>query len=136
MVLRPLDLETALGREVLLEWCESHPPARYWVARSCHPLRPPSDGEFPSWTPLAVALLDAYGSDADVRGEMSARIFSGTWGGSTVPRLKTHRGAYAELAYHANEDVRRWAADNVHALDVRIRAETSRDEERDFGILW
>lgn len=136
MTLEKLDLVGLVGADRLLAWCESFEPARHWVARMLTPLREPDPGaDFPSWTPFALALLDRFGSDSDIRSSLSASIYSGGWSGSAVPRLTRHREAFQELTKHGNPEVARWALDAVGWLDAEIAKERKRDEEREFGIF-
>jgi hypothetical protein len=136
LTLERLDLVGLVGADRLLDWCDSYERARHWVARMMEPLREPDpDALYPSWTPFALALLERFGSDADVRSSLSASIYSGAWGGSAVPRLTLHRDAYKELTTHPNPDIARWALDAVGGLDAEIEKERKRDEEREFGIL-
>jgi hypothetical protein len=136
LTLEKLPLEDLVGDARLLEWCCQEPTVRHWVARMIDPLS--SNGSapsYPAWTPFAVALLDEFGSDPDVRSSLSASIYSGTWQGSAVPRLTEHRDAFKEMTRHANSDVSRWAQDAVNALEADIERERKRDEEQDFGIF-
>jgi hypothetical protein len=134
-ILEDLDVAGVFGEERLLAWCEEDEKARHWVARIANPLQENNtDAQYPSWTPFATALLDRYGSDPDLLSSLASSIYSGSWTGSSVPRLTRHREAYSELLSHQRPDVVRWARDAIDWLDANIEKERKRDEEQDFGI--
>lgn len=132
-----VDLLALVGQDALLDWAGSSAEAAYWGAKLVEPLRskPATSGDFPSWNPFVIELLRRHGSDKHVRSAVSAKISSGVWTGSAVPRLERQRAAFAELQRLNHPEVADWAAKALAYLDEEIAREHKRDEETEFGIF-
>lgn len=130
------DLIGLVGQNELLSWASTSSETAYWAAKLIEPLRdePDESDPFPNWNPFVVELLRRHGADKDVRSAIGAKISSGAWSGSAVPRLERHRRAFHELLRIAVPEVREWATKAVAYLDEEIQSERKRDEEAEFGI--
>lgn len=93
-----------------------------------------SDATYPGWSTIAIAGLNRYGSDGEVRHSLDQSLLSMTWSGSAVPGYKHRLAACRQLRTHPNQDVQKWAGDLAKYFESRIEQELKHDEERDAGI--
>ena len=114
------DLVGLVGHDELLAWASTSSETAYWAAKLVEPLRNESQESdpFPSWNPFVVEILRRHGADKDVRSVISAKISSGAWSGSAVPRLERHRKAFHELLRIAVPEVVEWATKAVAYLGL------------------
>ena len=130
-----VDLVSLVGMPELLRWCAAERRAAPLVASMTDPIGDAStNAPFGRWSQIALELLDHHGTNADLLQNLSARIHSGTWSGSAIPRLEKHLAAFEQLLVHPSPAVVKWAAEEVTSLHARIEREKKREEEREFGV--
>ncbi len=81
-----------------------------------------------------TALLERFGEDQELLGELSGNIASFGWMGSLVPYYERYLGPLRELEGHTHSAVRAWAAAERSGLERSIADEQRRESEREFGV--
>ncbi|MDB5822082.1 MAG: hypothetical protein JWR21_786 [Herminiimonas sp.] len=116
---------------LVINWCREHPEiAPRFVARSFSVFKETGEIKVPS--DLFVSLLENFGGDSGIDGELAANLGSLAWSGSLVPYLQSDRTALLPLIGHANPHVRTWAREYIKYLDEAIARESMRDDEETF----
>jgi hypothetical protein len=126
---------SCIPNDVLLTWAATHHSAPHFLAAIAELEAHGQHPSFPSWTPLAISILDRWGADVGVLSEMSANKSTRGWVGSSVPLYRADITAYEELLHHSQPQVREWARQNIEFSKKMIERETQRDEEREIGIF-
>ncbi len=118
----------------LMSWCERYTGGAAFLLGIAGILAEGTDG-VRSWSPLVDALLQRFGDDERVLGELAANMHTFSWSGSLIPYWEQYLAPLDTLKKkHQNRNVRRWAARMTTSLDKQIASEKKREAERDFGI--
>ena len=79
-------------------------------------------------------MIDNFGDNEKILSALSANLSSFGWTGSLVPYLRKEIAALEVLKDHENNNVQIWVNRRIDYLTERIKRETLRDEEHDWGI--
>lgn len=117
----------------IIEWCKTTDvKGAVFIAR-CIDILSKVDGQMRP-TNLFVRLLENFGDDVEVKGELNANMITRGWAGSLVPYLESDKAAFALLVDHKNPNVRLWVNEQIGRINQQIEQETLRDREKDLGI--
>jgi hypothetical protein len=117
----------------LISWCERYTGGASFLLRIAGILAGGTDG-VRTWSPLVSALLQRFGDDDRVLGELAANIHTFSWSGSLIPYWEQYLAPLDSLKKHQSRKVRRWAARMTADFQKQIATERKREAERDFGI--
>ena len=120
--------------DVLLEWCAIHPTRAPAALARMMPLFQHT-GDTWTWRPLAQAVIDRYGDQKAVLSALTANIGMYSWTGSLVPYYERQMSPMAQLRHHHLPKVRNWAGEHLRYVQEHIKQETTREDERNFGIF-
>lgn len=126
--------------EILLQWCSKEHEAPVFLARII-PLFEVGEGreeavsnEAISWTPLALSILDKFGTRPEVLSAINTNMATKSWSGSLVPYLRRDIQALEQLLNHELPTVRQWARGSITHIGQLVEQERRRDEEYELGI--
>jgi hypothetical protein len=120
----------------LIQWLSEQSEALPIVSSLCNPLADPTGVEpYPSWSALAVELIDQHGDNEEVLGHLARNIHTRAWSGSAIPGIDLRIAAFDELKNHSRAKVRCWVSDELAWLRKARVAELKREEEHDFGVF-
>lgn len=117
----------------LISWCERYIGGASFLLRIAGILAEGTDAAR-TWSPLVSALLQRFGDDDGVLGELAANMHTFSWSGSLIPYWEQYLAPLDSLKKHQSRNVRRWAARMTTELQKQIANERKREAERDFGI--
>jgi len=117
-------LFNVLPESLVIAWCKEN-PEKYpsFVAAGLDVLQ----GK--TVNPLAIALLENFGSNPNFGSALSASMSSRGWSGSLVPYLEADLEAISSIVKHDNAHVRAWALQKISHLKAEIALESMRDAE-------
>lgn len=122
-----------VSEDVIIEWCLEHRDLGPVFVAGCINVFERVDGELQP-TSLLIAILDHFGGDKRVTGELNANMATRGWSGSLVPYLESDKKTLSPLLTHKSSNVRDWVVDQIAYLELRITEESQRDEEYSFGF--
>jgi hypothetical protein len=111
--------------ELLLAWCRRHPQyAPMYVARMA-PLYG-ADGQF---THLIQSIIDEYGAEKYVLGELAANMGSMITVGSAVEPHRHQMDVLTPLTNHKSNEVRQWAAKMINDVQKEVQQIQTMEDE-------
>jgi hypothetical protein len=81
------------------------------------------------WHPISKMLLDNFGDDEAMLGELSASWRKRSWSNSPIPYYEKQLSLLQQLSDHSLPSVRKWQAHNVEWVQERIELERMAEEE-------
>jgi len=122
-----------LPPNLVISWCHENREIGPWFVASCiNIFNSENNAKYPS--KLFIALLENFGDDKRIRGELFANLATRGWSGSLVPHLESDKKALQSLINHSNQNVQLWLKEYIDDVDKRIAKELMHDEEAEFGI--
>jgi hypothetical protein len=118
--------------ETILAWCRQHPEIAPVRIAHMMPLSI-SDNDEIKWHPFSKAIIDEFGDNEKLVGELSSNM--GTYGtvGSSIPYLLTQKNLLEELITHPIQRVREWAIGMIVYTEKTIKLERLGDEEHSIN---
>ena len=125
-------ITSSVPNDILKEWMrEEGLEAVAVVARIARAFEP---GNPPKWDPLVKWIIDEFGDQEEVLGEISANVGSFGSVGSRAPYYLRRVVLMKQLGDHHKHSVRAWAASEADYLEERLRQARLEDEEREFRL--
>ncbi|OGA14120.1 MAG: hypothetical protein A3H32_14680 [Betaproteobacteria bacterium RIFCSPLOWO2_02_FULL_63_19] len=118
----------------LLAWCDRNPKQYPALLAKMVNIAERKEGQAPTFTPIAKALIDRYGSEEKVLDALGVNIGSFSWVGSLVPYYQEQVQLAAPLVEHPISQVREWAEKLISYARQQAQRERDRDAEREIGL--
>jgi hypothetical protein len=124
LALNQPSLFSVLPQSLVIGWCEENPDKYPSFVAACLDVLHGN-----TVNPLAIALLEHFGSNPNLGPALSASMSSRGWSGSLVPYLEADLAAVSSIVEHQNAYVRAWASQKCSYLKAEIASESMRDAE-------
>lgn len=121
--------------EALLIWCGEAPKKAPAFVLSSISLFSVDEEQVVHASPLALTILERYGSDRNVRSAAGGNLESFAISGSATPLYEQRVKLMKQLLHNKNLDVAAWAAEYLTSFEKRLRDQKMRDEEHEKGIF-
>jgi hypothetical protein len=108
--------------KMILNWCAEHPSMAPKRVANMMPLEIEDNGKV-VWHPIAMAILDNYGSDEEVLEAITANMGSFGTVGSSIPYYNNQKELLLQIKKHANPTVRDWVDSMLDYTDKQIQRE-------------
>jgi len=120
--------------DFLLRWCVTYPMRAPAALARIMPLFQRTEDTW-TWRPLARTIIDSYGDQKAVLSALHVNLGTYSGWGSLVPYYERQMHPIEQLLHHHLREVRQWAGEHLRYVQEQIKQETTRDDERNFGIF-
>lgn len=113
---------------IITEWCRNNQEKGLRLIANMMPLGINKDGNT-VWHPFSRSIIDEFGRNTKVLGNLSANM--GTYGttGSRIPYLTTMKTLLLQLKNHSIENVRKWAQSELKEFEKQIKLDQLNNEQ-------
>ena len=84
-------------------------------------------------TPMTEYLIEAFGNEDAVLGQIANNLFTGTWWGSRIPYYKDVASLFSRYISHPNANVRHWATRLELSLNTSIERDQASEDAHKVG---
>ena len=119
-----------IADNVIIDWCENNPSARYPVAAASIVAYRQGESENQlEWTPLSLAIIDNAPDVVAVLNEFKRAFRPMSWSGSRADIMQKRLSLLSSLKSHKNPVVSEWASNEERVFGEEIRSERQLEEK-------
>jgi hypothetical protein len=119
-----------IADNVIIDWCENNPSARYPVAAaSIVAYRQGENENRLEWTPLSLTIIDNAPDVVTVLNEFKRAFRPMSWSGSRADIMQKRLSLLSSLKSHKNPEVSEWACNEERVFEEEIRSERQLEEK-------
>ena len=119
-----------IADNVIIDWCENNPSARYPVAAaSIVAYRQGENENQLEWTPLSLTIIDNAPDAVAVLNKFKRAFRPMSWSGSRADIMQKRLSLLSSLKSHKNPEVSEWACNEERLFEEEIRSERQLEEK-------